>query len=213
MGGIGSSRWHGYEKAPLIEEAICVDLVTLRRAGFFDGPGLPYSITWNRGSSNSPAAEGLMSLEIGQGGTRWLVAVIALFGKRKPLSARLQLEPFHPHFGGLRWFVRCPTPGCDRRVLKLYVAPSGSSLGCRQCVGVTYRSCQDHDSRLDQARRDPEGFAEARQAAPKTANSAFVTLGIWENALEETKVPHRGRSWGRDSMTTVKRLLAAGEVG
>jgi hypothetical protein len=152
-----------------------------------------------------------MSLEISPSGTRSLVAVIALFGKPKPLSVRLELEPFSPSFGGVRWFTRCQA--CNRRVLKLYVAPSGHDLACRICLGLTHRSVQHHDRRRDQARRDPQGYAEARQAAPKTANSAFVTLGIWEDALKARLAPRRGRSWGSDSMTEVKRLLAAGENG
>jgi hypothetical protein len=33
MGGRGSTRWGGHTKRPLVEEAICVDLVALRRSG------------------------------------------------------------------------------------------------------------------------------------------------------------------------------------
>ena len=210
MGGKGSSRWRGHEKAPLVEAAICIDLVALRRTGLLDRPGLPYSITWTRDSSDTPTAEGLMSLETGPNGTRWLVAVIALFGKPKPLSARLELEPFHPHLGGVRWFFHCQA--CDRRVLKLYLAPSGSQIACRQCLGLTHRSVQQHDARLDQARRDPEGFWEARQTAPRTVDSALVTLRLYGDSLEANRTPRRGRWWGSNSMTEVKRILAAGEV-
>jgi hypothetical protein len=95
MGGKGSSRWRDHEKAPLIEEAICIDLITLRRAGLLDHPGIPHSITWTPGSSDTPAAEGWMSLEIGPGGARWLVAVIVLFGNPNPLCHRRQpLSPW-----------------------------------------------------------------------------------------------------------------------
>lgn len=211
MGRTGSSRWRDHEKAPLVEQAICLDLVALRRGGLLDRPGTGYSLSWTRGSSDTPAADGLLSLEIDPSGARRLNVVIKKCEGGNLVSARLDLEPFHPHLGGVRWFFRCQA--CDRRVLKLYVAPSGSQLACRQCHGLTYRSVQEHDARLDQARRDPEGFAEARQAVPMTPNSAWVTLQIYWDSLEARRAPRRGRSWGRDSMTEIKRILAAGEVG
>ncbi len=210
MGGKGSTRWKGYEKAPLVEEAICIDLVALRRAGLFDHPGIPYSLTWTRGNSDTPVAEGSMSLEIGPGDAHRLDVVIKKCEAGSLVSARLALEPFHPHLGGVRWFFHCEA--CDRRVLKLYLAPSGHDLACRTCLGLTHRSVQQHDARLDQARRDPEGFAEARQTAPKTPNSAWVTLRIYGDSLKAMRAPRRGRSWGSHSMTEVKRILAAGEV-
>jgi len=43
MGGAGSNRWKGHEKAALVEETVCIDLVALRRAGLFDRPGLSCS--------------------------------------------------------------------------------------------------------------------------------------------------------------------------
>ncbi len=215
MGGTGPSRWRDHEKAPLVEAAICLDLVALRRGGLFDRPGIPYSLTWTRGSSDTPVAEGLMSLEIGPGDARRLDVVIKKCEGRSLVgslvSARLDLEPFHPNLGGVRWFFHCQA--CDRRVLKLYLAPSGSQLACRICRSLTHRSVQQHDARLDQARRDPEGFAEARQAAPKTPNSAWVTLRIYGDSLKAMRAPRRGRWWGSHSMTEVKRILAAGEVG
>jgi hypothetical protein len=208
MGKKGSTRWNDYEKAPLVEEAISIDLVALRRIGILN-PRTAKWVSWTRPSSETPVAEGFAYLEIEPSGTRWLMAMIALFGKPKPLSVRLELEAFHPNLGGVRWFFRCP--GCNRRVLKLYVAPSGHDLACRTCLGLTYRSVQQHDKRMDQARRDPVGFFLARESAPNTAASAWVTLDLYDEAMQARL--RRGRTWGRDSMTEIKRILAAVEEG
>jgi hypothetical protein len=82
MGKKGSTRWNDYEKAPLVEETVCIDLVALRKIGILN-PGAPKWVSWTRPSSETPVAEGFVYLEIERSGTRWLVAMIALFGKPK----------------------------------------------------------------------------------------------------------------------------------
>ena len=68
-----------------------------------------------------------------------------------------------PRFGGLRWWFVCPLlvdgVACRRRVGKLYLPPRARYLGCRHCHQLTYRSCQEHDKRVDALRRDPEALA------------------------------------------------------
>jgi hypothetical protein len=205
MGGSGSTRWRDHTKAPLVEQAICIDLTSLRRAGILDEPDRPHPILWTRGSAKTPVAAGLASVEPDQDGPRRLDVAIEKFEGGRPVSARLTLSAFQPHLGGQRWFLHCPV--CERRALKLYLSASGERIACRRCLGLTYRSVQEHDARLDQARRDPEGFWEARSAAPRTADSAIVSLRISENAWNLSRNPQRGRGWGRHSMTTTKRLL------
>ena len=43
-----------------------------------------------------------------------------------------------PHYGGLRWWARCP--GCCRRVAKLYLPPNLARFLCRRCHGLVYGS-------------------------------------------------------------------------
>jgi hypothetical protein len=106
------------------------------------------------------------------------------------------------------WLFRCPTD-CGRRARKLYALPRWMVFSCRQCAGLTYRSVQRHDSRLDLARRDPEGFIESRSRAPKTENSERATHWF----VMEAMLPHRlgrtpGRSWGRKSTNPWSRMVA-----
>ena len=44
---------------------------------------------------------------------------------------------------------------CNRRVAKLYLPPGGRYFGCRLCHGLTYKSAQEHDKRVDALRRNP----------------------------------------------------------
>jgi hypothetical protein len=205
MGGSGSTRWRDHTKAPLVEQAICIDLAAMRRAGILDEPDRPHPILWTRGSAQTPVAVGLASVEPDRGGGRRLDVAIEKFEGGRPVSARLTLSAFQPHLGGQRWFLHCPV--CERRALKLYLAASGERIACRRCLGLTYRSVQGHDARLDQARRDPEGFWEARSGAPKTSDSALVTLRLYEESLRANAAFPRGRGWDSRSTTTFKRLF------
>ena len=57
---------------------------------------------------------------------------------------RVGLLTTRPHFGGLRWWFRCPLivngQPCGRRVKMLYLARG--LFGCRECHDLTYLSCQ-----------------------------------------------------------------------
>jgi hypothetical protein len=120
---------------------------------------------------------------------------------RRKQSIRLQRAQRGWYSG---WLFHCPSD-CGRRARKLYALPQWMVFGCRQCAGLAYRSTQQHDSRLDMARRDPVGFLASRSQAPRTLKSQFVTASL---ALE-AQDPHRpGRSWGRGSTTPWTRMVA-----
>jgi len=57
------------------------------------------------------------------------------------------------NYGGLRpWFI-CMT--CGRRVAKIYFG--GKNFACRHCLGLTYRSCQESDSRFSKFLQNYDG--------------------------------------------------------
>jgi len=62
-------------------------------------------------------------------------------------------------FGGVRYWFLCPRY-CGMRVGKLYLPAGAERFGCRRCHNLTYRSCQEHDDRVNKLARDPELFAE-----------------------------------------------------
>lgn len=81
---------------------------------------------------------------------------------------RVLLATTRPQFGGLRWWFICPLVvrgrPCGRRVRKLYLPPGGSCFGCRHCHDLTYTSAQEHNSRADLFRRDPDAAVKQLEA-------------------------------------------------
>jgi len=43
------------------------------------------------------------------------------------------------HFGGLRWWFKCPQ--CFRRCAKLHLDEDRNKFYCRKCLDLTYKSC------------------------------------------------------------------------
>jgi len=58
----------------------------------------------------------------------------------KPVVQWVWLSRTQPHYGGYRWWFRCPS--LRTRVAKLYLPPSGNYFASRKAHGLTYRSCQ-----------------------------------------------------------------------
>ena len=71
---------------------------------------------------------------------------------------------------------------------------------------MSHRSAQRHDARLDQARRDPSGFAEVRQQLGGVW-WGVVTARLTHDAVMQSLVSRQGRSWGKASMTSYRRAL------
>jgi hypothetical protein len=199
VGGPGSTRWGERRKARLVEDSLAIDLIRLNRAGFLDTSGRTDQVTWTR--AGKPLATGLIGLLVDEPTHRALAVCIALAGRAELLSAHLRLVAMHPHFGGARWFLVCPD--CERRVLKLYVSSKGDRIGCRKCLGLTYRSAQEHDARVDLARRDPEGFSQARENLT-SLRSRMISCRLAEKALAAMAAPRRGRGWERKDHESVR---------
>jgi hypothetical protein len=198
MGGSGSSRWKDHQRAPLVEEARPLDVASLEPALRNDqATGI---LQWTDPGTEELTAEFVFALgPVSEAGTRRLVIEPTSGGRRQVVS----LEPVRLgwHSG---WLFRCPAD-CGRRARKLYALPRWMVFSCRKCGGLVYRSTQTHDSRLDLARRDPEGFVASRAKAPKTLRSQMVTASL---ALEAQDPYRPGRSWGRRSTTTWSRMVA-----
>jgi hypothetical protein len=67
------------------------------------------------------------------------------------------------NFGGSRRWFRCPN--CGTKTGKLYLPPDGTAFLCRTCHGLTYRSVQTHDARVDALARLPYEQLDAILAA------------------------------------------------
>jgi len=81
-------------------------------------------------------------------------------GDKSPYNYKVELVTTPCNLGGERFWFICPlvTNGipCRRRVGKLYLPPGGPYFGCRHCYNLTYRSCREHDKRVDHLVKNPE---------------------------------------------------------
>jgi hypothetical protein len=167
VGGSGSTRWRDHQRAPCVEDALELDVVAFESALQHDqAASIPrWTDPWGKVTdefsfSLSPVlANGTRYLEIEPG------------DNRRKQSVRLERAQLGWYSG---WLFRCPTD-CGRRARKLFAAPQWLKFTCRKCGGLSYRTSQEHDSRLDLARRDPQGFLQSRTRAPRTEKSRMVT--------------------------------------
>jgi len=198
MGGIGSTRLRDHPKAPLIEDAHQLDVATLEPALKHDQ--ITGSIQWTNDWAEVIAE---ISFSLGptlKSGMRHLMIDPGGDSQRQSVQLERAQRGWHSE-----WLFRCPID-CGRRSRKLYALPEWMTFMCRSCGGLTYRSVQQHDSRLDLARRDPLAFIQSRARAPKTDNSRMVTAWLVMDAQENWRP---GRGWGRKSTTLGTRLLTA----
>ncbi len=91
------------------------------------------------------------------------------------------LQTTQPHFGGLRWWFSCPQlidgKECGRRVGKLYRPPDQRHFACRNCLDLTYESCQkshryDRLFTLMTGEASGEAFEAVKQAFSYQAKEA-----------------------------------------
>jgi hypothetical protein len=102
----------------------------------------------------------------------------------QPVECLVPLTTTVPHFGGLRWWFRCPLAvnghPCNRRVGKLYLPPGRRYFGCRRCHDLTDTARQTHDRRVDLLRKDPEAL---RRPAEELENASPDRLILLRKAL------------------------------
>lgn len=136
-----------------VDECLRLDLRDLRRAGLFAQP----TGTGRRlGGCPTRVACGLLPAA---GGGHWFVVADLDPDGAEPtpaplLAARLEWMPCH--FGGVRWWFNCPRVvqgrECGRRCRILFLPRGAGQVGCRGCLRLTYRTRQQHRSRLFAAR-------------------------------------------------------------
>ncbi len=200
MGGKGSTRWRNHRRATCIEDALKLDVARLAPALRHDQ--IDGILSRSSGPEDDVASRLSFFLgPVSAAGTRLLMIDPGDNRRKQPIH----LEPAQR--GWYRsWLFVCPD--CGRAVRKLYADRRWLKFMCRKCGGLTYRSAQTHDSRVDQALRDPVGFQMARDRAPQTLHSRRATAWLMFAALERRTKARKGRGWGRKSTTPWSRMAA-----
>ena len=203
MGGTGSGRWRNHRRATLVEKALGLDLLNPRWKEALSQHRASGSLEWTAPPSAAPLGRIDFHLApVEPNGTR-TVAFDFTGDPCEPYQV-VTLERAQVGFSE-RWYARCPGE-CGERARKLYWVPGRLEFACRRCARLQYWSAQRHDSRLDLARRDPQGFVQIRAKAPRTLRSQFVTSRfLWDAVEYPITHPRRGRGWSRKSYTSRHR--------
>ena len=93
-------------------------------------------------------------------------------------SEQVKLVTTVPNFGGLRFWLVCPS--CSRRFTKLYCLGDRKSFQCRTCQGLTYRSCREShedDAIIAKIRQPGQSRAEALRSLREFRESLWASCG------------------------------------
>ncbi len=204
MGGNGSTRWLNHTPRRTVEATNCLDLGAPEVRKLLLAPKLSGEMNFPLDSPHSPRAWAVFHLNPPEpDGTRLLVLD---FSGGNPCEPKELLTLVWAAAGFThRWLARCPRR-CDRLVQKIYLLDSPPELGCWRCSGLTHRSAQQHDARVDLADRDPVGFLKSRNRAPATPRSRCVTTELAWKVFERRAGHRTGRGWGIASTGIFDRM-------
>ena len=147
MGGFGSGRWKNHAKKILVEDCLSLDVARFAREGIIGTRNTSKSsLQWSDMSTRKGVAVGFTySFEFKKRGASLLRLryTIGRENQREVVNMSILLKKTRPHFGGFRWWFRCPLVNggrpCRRRVQKLYLPPNSNYWGCRHCHDLAYQ--------------------------------------------------------------------------
>lgn len=143
MGGSGSGRRRSRRCA--VEDCLELRLRSLRRDGVLRA-GWYGAWRWPRGQRI-----GIVATPVLSGGVLLTLSyTVTLEGRSIPITQEARVS-WAPVFSGMRQWLHCPQCGTARSSILL--PPVAARFGCRGCYGLTYRSVQEHDARVDYLRR------------------------------------------------------------
>jgi len=79
--------------------------------------------------------------------------------EKKEYDYQIPITTTSCNYGGVRYWFCCPLTVndkfCGKRVGVIYLPPLGKYFGCRTCYNLTYKSCKEHDKRVDAIIKNP----------------------------------------------------------
>jgi hypothetical protein len=187
MGGLGSTRWRGHEKATTVEQCLGLDLGTLKHEGALDGEA--HVVGWRDAYSDELVCFGVVRRFLAPEPETLLVG-IARPNEVQP-QQEIELTSTRQHFGGERLWFKCD---CGHRGYRLYLPPGAERFACTTCHQLTYRSAQEHDPRVDYYRRNPEELIRAAVFYPATPESRHAARALSIMLRLRAPIPFGGSS-------------------
>lgn len=72
-----------------------------------------------------------------------LKLILSYSHNKEFIEERIHLSYQTLHFGGLKYYIHCPS--CGRKCSKLYLIPKRQRFWCRYCGDLTYQSCKESE--------------------------------------------------------------------
>lgn len=194
MGGYSSGRYRTRNRGT-VEEALRLDMATLRRLGFLrPGAITTGPVSWTRGDERA----GSITLKVDLTSLDDAHAVLTYTADGVPQVQRVQIVAEPCRFGGHRFYWLCPVMTWRRCTMLAYGAGRFAS---RQAQRLTY-STQSADA-LDRLRRardkaearawGKDGHPRPRGANRKRRSQRWIELSTaWEDLFHATL----NRRWG-----------------
>jgi hypothetical protein len=190
---VGQHRW---TSRYTVEECLPLDVERMRREGTFGcPPGTIRTILWkNSWGGNQAMLAFEIVLDPAWGMALSIDPELANIPPALKLPAKylVPIATTRPHFGGIRFWFRCPVARdgkpCGKLAGRLYLPPEQQVFACRDCHNLTYASVQTHDQRQYDLARD----LVALNAALGSKDLRRARLGIGGLALQIGRM-RRGR--------------------
>jgi hypothetical protein len=194
-----------------VEETVCLDATSVAHSGVLDPDhdlilnaltGVEWVTNWfDRGPF--PEEFRLLNYKARPDGSGGSVLSLTYSTRWGVSNEQLPLVTTRPHFGGRRWWFRCPS--CHDLAARLY-RPRASRWLCRSCHGLTYRSTQEHDARIDTPLQNPDVLEDLMRKI-----QAGVALTSRERLQAATALGRRRRQklrrWSRRCWRQRKQAL------
>lgn len=120
----------------LVEDCLTLDLAWLMRlAPIRDGQAGNGEIKWS--CDGEPAVSARFRLNLRDAENARLIVHCRLAGVGWSTPQAISLTALPQHFGGHRWWLRCPMTG--ERARTLHLPPGGNRFASRKALGLSYR--------------------------------------------------------------------------
>lgn len=165
MGGYGSSRWASEATKYTVEECLSLRIKDLVKEDILKPNWRTFRyVTWSNSFTNKVTSSLSYEIDTTKGNVPYCFIRLyyTMTQTQENIDYKILLTTTQPNVGGLRWWFQCPlvvnNRSCMRKVSGIYRTPNGRYFGCRHCLSLTYRSCQESDKRVNRLRNNPIAF-------------------------------------------------------
>jgi len=186
-------RWPWSDRKT-VEECTELSVGKMLMNGVFEkGPGSLWSSTWTNSLGKETGSIGFWFRRSPEGVLYLQLSYTITRGnshEKTPVEYPVGLTTTQCNFGGVRYWFICPLvvddKPCMRRVGKLYLPPGGKYFGCRHCYNLTYKSCKEHDKRVDALVKNPDLMLARMRDGTAKPRDMLLILKAYDKVMRRT---------------------------